>query len=120
MPWVRQEDCTGCGDCIEKCPVEAISMIDEKADIDMEKCIRCAICHNICPEEAVRHDSEMVPVEIEANVIRTKKSMGACTSHFGNPEEAQKCLKRWIKHYNREKTIAEKTMAEIQLLQETS
>ncbi|RPI49286.1 MAG: ferredoxin-type protein NapF, partial [Deltaproteobacteria bacterium] len=23
MPWVRQEDCTGCGDCIEECPVEA-------------------------------------------------------------------------------------------------
>ncbi|MDY6896167.1 MAG: 4Fe-4S binding protein [Thermotogota bacterium] len=120
MPWVRQEDCTGCGDCIEGCPVEAISMINEKAAIDMEECIRCAICHDICPEEAVRHDSETVPVEIEANVIRTKKAMEACASYFGNPEEAQKCLKRWIKHYNREKMVAEKTGAEIQSLQETS
>lgn len=95
-------------------------MIDEKADIDMEECIRCAICHDICQEEAVRHDSETVAIEIKANVIRTKKSMEACASHFGNPEEAQKCLKRWTKHYNRKKTIAEKTMAELQSLQETS
>ena len=116
MPWVKQEDCTGCGDCIEGCPVEAISMINEKAAIDMEECIRCAICHDICPEEAVRHDSETVPIEIKANVIRTKRSMEICANHFGNSEEAQKCLKRWIKHYNREKTIAEKTLAELQSL----
>jgi ferredoxin len=119
MPWVKKDDCTGCGDCIEECPVDAISMIDEKADVNMEECIRCAICHDICPEEAVRHDSETVPDEIKANVVRIKKSMEACASLFGNPEEAQKCLKRWIKHYNREKTIAEKTMAELQSLQET-
>lgn len=119
MPWVKQESCMGCSDCIEECPAGAISMIDEKANINMEKCIRCAICHDICPEEAIRHDSETVSIEIKANVIRTKKSMEACASHFDSPEEAQKCLKRWIKHYKREKIVAEKTMTELQSLQET-
>lgn len=120
MPWVKQENCSGCGDCIEECPVEAISIIDEKAYINMEECIRCAICHNICQEEAIRHDSETVNIEITANVLRAKESMEICARHFGDYEEAQKCLKRWIKYYNKEKAIAEKTMAELKSLQETS
>ncbi len=117
MPWVKLEDCTGCVVCVEECPAGAISMTDEKAYIDMGECIRCAICHDICPEEAVRHDSETVSIEVETNVLRTKEYMEACAKHFGRPEEAQKCLKRWIKHYNRAKVIAEKTMAELESLQ---
>ena len=45
----------------ERCPVEGISMEDEKAEINMEECIHCGICHSVCPEEAVRHDSEKIP-----------------------------------------------------------
>jgi Fe-S-cluster-containing hydrogenase component 2 len=120
MPWIKQEVCSGCGCCIDECPAGAISIVDEKAYIDMQDCIRCAICHDICPENAIRHDSETVSSEIKANINKTKKSMIACASHFGDTKEAQNCLKRWIRHYHREKTIAEKTMKELQLLEKTS
>ncbi|MGM0365267.1 MAG: 4Fe-4S binding protein [Actinomycetota bacterium] len=40
MPWVDKDNCTGCGTCIEGCPIEAISMIDQTAEIDMGRCMR--------------------------------------------------------------------------------
>jgi hypothetical protein len=43
--------------------------------------------------------------------------MDACAQHFKDAEEAAKCLTRWIKHYNRIKTVAEKTIEELESLQ---
>ncbi len=34
MPWIDTEKCTGCTICVEKCPVEAMLMEDEKAKIN--------------------------------------------------------------------------------------
>jgi len=53
--------CKSCGQCIEKCPVDAISwdenelgMLGEPAIvIDMEKCIGCETCEQICPDSAI-------------------------------------------------------------------
>ena len=46
MPWIDEKSCTGCGICVDECPVDTISMEDEKAKIDMENCIRCGVCHD--------------------------------------------------------------------------
>jgi len=75
MPWVKLEDCIGCGICVEECPVDVISMEDEKAKIDMDNCIRCGICHDVCPQDAIRHDSEKIPQEVEANIKWTNDLM---------------------------------------------
>jgi len=50
---INQEKCTGCGLCVEICPVEAISMEDDKAKIDAEKCVDCGQCVGECPNEAI-------------------------------------------------------------------
>jgi coenzyme F420-reducing hydrogenase beta subunit len=45
--------CTGCGMCINICPVNAIRIDDlsysQNAVIDSEKCIKCNRCHSSCP-----------------------------------------------------------------------
>jgi aryl-alcohol dehydrogenase-like predicted oxidoreductase len=46
--------CAGCGECVETCPNEAISMFDGKADITTEKCIGCGYCVGCCPMFAIR------------------------------------------------------------------
>ena len=114
MPWVDQGKCTGCGICVEKCPVDVISMEGEKAKINMDECIHCGTCHDVCPQQAVRHDSEKTPEDIKANVEMTKRFMEACKEHLGDDKEKKKCLERMIKHFNREKLVAEKTLEEIE------
>ena len=113
MPWVDAKKCTGCRMCIEKCPVNTITIENEKAKINMKECIHCGICHSVCPEEAVRHDSETIPDDVKANVEMTKRFMELCAKHLGNDKEKDRCLTRMKKHFNREKVIAEKTLEEL-------
>ena len=47
-PYVKKKKCVACGDCIEHCSQSAISLVDEKAEIDPEKCIGCGECILIC------------------------------------------------------------------------
>ena len=116
MPWVDEGTCTGCGICVEKCPVGAISMEGEKAKINMDECIHCGVCHDVCPQQAVRHDSEKTPEHIKANVEMTKRYMKECEKHLGDAKERKKCLERMKKHFNREKLVAEKTLVELEKL----
>jgi ferredoxin len=53
---VNKEECTGCGTCVEECPVEAI-VIDEDegcAVVDKEECVECGACEEACPREAIK------------------------------------------------------------------
>jgi len=109
MPWIDKNKCVGCGICVRECPVDAISMKEERAVIDMEKCIRCGKCHDICPQEAVRHDSERIPLEIKGNMGKVEKDL----ENFKTQKEKEDFLERMIKHYNKEKKVAEGTIEKI-------
>ena len=50
---VDSETCTGCETCLERCQMEAISMIDDTAIIDLYRCIGCGLCVSTCPSEAM-------------------------------------------------------------------
>jgi ferredoxin len=50
---VDKEKCTGCESCVEECPSEAISMVNEKAQIDAAGCVDCGVCVDVCPVEAI-------------------------------------------------------------------
>lgn len=49
---IQQDLCTGCGACISQCPVGAVKVIDNRAQID-EACILCQACLSVCPTEAI-------------------------------------------------------------------
>jgi len=50
---VDKDGCISCGDCIDRCPVEAIQM-DDVADVDRDKCLGCGLCASVCTEEAIK------------------------------------------------------------------
>ncbi|MCD4716805.1 MAG: 4Fe-4S binding protein [Desulfobacterales bacterium] len=46
------DECTGCGECIESCPVDALSMEDDFPEVDQDWCIGCGVCVSKCPTGA--------------------------------------------------------------------
>lgn len=52
---LRQNDCTGCGICLDYCRFDAI-MYDEKTQtysVDATACEGCGVCAYFCPEECI-------------------------------------------------------------------
>jgi uncharacterized protein (DUF362 family)/NAD-dependent dihydropyrimidine dehydrogenase PreA subunit len=52
-PQADPERCTGCGTCIEQCPVSALSLEEDLPQVDADTCITCFCCQEICPEKAI-------------------------------------------------------------------
>lgn len=48
---VDETKCVGCEACTGACPVEAISMVDGKANVDEGKCIDCGACVGDAPRK---------------------------------------------------------------------
>lgn len=54
LPLIDEKTCTGCGDCVEVCPTEALAMQGRVAVISApDACNYCAFCEGICPVEAI-------------------------------------------------------------------
>ena len=51
---VDKDLCTGCETCIERCQMDAITLVDDLADIDIDRCIGCGLCVTTCPTEAMQ------------------------------------------------------------------
>jgi ferredoxin len=50
---VVAEDCAGCGDCIERCQMDALSLVDDVISHDERRCIGCGLCTTVCPSECL-------------------------------------------------------------------
>ena len=58
-----QAKCTGCGQCVDICPVNALKMVDESPVVDREWCIGCGVCAVPCPVSAIKlvRKSDAIP-----------------------------------------------------------
>lgn len=74
QPRISRKRCTGCGTCVEKCPVHAITL-DKKhhGRIDLDTCIRCYCCSEFCPNEALTFDGP--PINDFFQVVRKRKKL---------------------------------------------
>ncbi|MGD9332082.1 MAG: DUF362 domain-containing protein [Desulfobacterales bacterium] len=45
--------CTGCGTCVDQCPVSALVINEAHPEVDAGTCITCFCCQEICPEKAI-------------------------------------------------------------------
>ena len=91
--YVREADCTGCGDCTSICPIEVYNKFDAGLGVrkaiykphaqvvpnwavkDNLHCIECGLCYEVCGKNAVLHVDEdavqTITVNAAAVVIAT-------------------------------------------------
>lgn len=87
--YIKEEDCTGCEDCVSLCPVEVYNRFDAGIGVrkaiykahpqvvpnvvirDTEHCINCGLCYDICGKNAILRDHEDGEEQavIQANAI---------------------------------------------------
>lgn len=76
--------CTGCGLCINVCPVSAITLSDA-AHIDNDLCTGCGACVNICKKGAIIE----VPDEmVQENVSMPAAIASGVTTAIGSVRDA--------------------------------
>lgn len=84
---VYEKDCTGCGLCVDACPVEVPNEYDNglgvrKAiyvpfpqavplvyTIDEETCLGCGMCKAVCGPDAIDYDQEPEELELEVGTV---------------------------------------------------
>ena len=69
------ENCTGCGACVEACPIDAVWMRNGVPEVDYEWCIGCGVCTLSCPTGAsamVRRDDVESPLPDLKCLIRER------------------------------------------------
>jgi ferredoxin len=49
---VNADNCVACGDCAERCHMEAL-VIEDSAAVDLNRCIGCGVCVPVCDYEAL-------------------------------------------------------------------
>ncbi len=66
IPVVSEEECNGCGKCVNVCPVEAMTLVSANdpnkpklkiARLDEERCLGCGLCVRACTKESVHLES---------------------------------------------------------------
>ena len=101
---VREDDCTGCGLCIEKCPRKVVDEVFEAGmgyrkaistpfpqavpkipAIDTQACIwfergKCRVCEKVCPTSAIDFDQkdEMIEVDVGNIILATGWDLFDC------------------------------------------
>jgi electron transport complex protein RnfB len=76
------ETCIGCGVCVQRCQMDAISLKEDKVVLDLDRCIGCGVCVTTCLTDSLRlvrkPESEQrdVPRTFRDTMVRLLKVRG--------------------------------------------
>jgi NAD-dependent dihydropyrimidine dehydrogenase PreA subunit len=58
-PIINQDDCSGCGVCVDTCPQKVIELVDDVAEpVNEDDCSGCGDCLEECPMGAITEIEE--------------------------------------------------------------
>ncbi|MCG6893269.1 MAG: 4Fe-4S binding protein [Desulfobacteraceae bacterium] len=74
--------CKGCKLCLERCPMEALSVTEKTVSVDRGRCIGCGLCVSTCPTGSLSlqrrpdHQQPKVPRNMVESTIRLGRTRG--------------------------------------------
>jgi NAD-dependent dihydropyrimidine dehydrogenase PreA subunit len=88
---IDPDKCSGCGQCIPYCPVNAIALKETFAEIDYDGCVECANCIRCadCPTDAI-YQQELEWPRIMRKVLSDVLATGTTTDLPGRGTEEMK------------------------------
>lgn len=79
---LNTDTCKGCGVCVKRCQMEAMSVADKQAVLDPDRCIGCGLCVTTCPTHSLsllrkpKARQPYVPRDIMETHIKLGKARG--------------------------------------------
>ena len=76
---IDSELCIGCGICVERCQMDALTLVDDISTMNRKKCLGCGLCVVTCSAEAIKlknKEKETTPPKTTDDlnaIIRNKK-----------------------------------------------
>ena len=84
IAFVEKDACTGCGICAERCPVDAISIEDGRAEVDRRICLGCGVCTRFCPSNACKLETRPERVFVPKNTFEKVALQAIDQGKIGN------------------------------------
>lgn len=88
-----REACTGCGVCLKRCQMEALSLVDDKAVLKPERCIGCGLCVPTCPGKALMLERKPEQPYLPKNIVENYLRLGRARGKMSGPSLAWSALK---------------------------
>jgi H+/Na+-translocating ferredoxin:NAD+ oxidoreductase subunit B len=75
---INTETCQGCGVCEDRCQMDAVQLVDEKASVDLDSCIGCGLCVSTCPTGSLTlaRKPEYEQPEVPGDLIKASIELG--------------------------------------------
>ena len=67
-----KNNCQDCYKCVRRCPVKAIKIEDNSAQIVPDLCIACGTCYRVCPAKAKQPRNDLVRAK---NLLKSGKEV---------------------------------------------
>lgn len=82
-----QEICISCGKCVERCPMQALTMNEENKPVADSSCVSCGQCVSVCPVDAKVLVKKESVVELPDDIFDVYRQMQEYRKAEGNPSK---------------------------------